>query len=200
MYVHAHCKHFRANIRIDHHMPCCKMLKVLWDICRSTLIRLLSEHTYVKLSWAFITQAQSRRFIVYVLKMSDQQFKPFEYETSLTRGNNIRLVHLLSLDPSTNLEITLSEHCLDNATYDALSYVWGDDSETYQIICNKKKLKIRKNLYEALKAQQFQRTNSIDYEGKEVDPSKFKWSASHGRDLWVDAVCINQNDVAEKTH
>lgn len=132
--------------------------------------------------------------------MSDQQFKPFEYETSLTRGNNIRLVHLLSLDPSTNLEITLSEHCLDNATYDALSYVWGDDSETYQIICNKKKLKIRKNLYEALKAQQFQRTNSIDYENKEVDPSKFKWSASHGRDLWVDAVCINQNDVAEKTH
>jgi hypothetical protein len=60
----------------------------------------------------------------------------------------------------------------------ALSYAWGDPRETFEIFVNGDALEVRKNLYLAL------------HRLRKQDSS---------RPLWVDAVCINQKDLHEKS-
>lgn len=60
--------------------------------------------------------------------------------------------------------------------YEALSYVWGDATKTELLICNKKMLKITANLAAALRA--IRRPETL-------------------RTLWVDGICINQQDMDE---
>ena len=64
--------------------------------------------------------------------------------------------------------------------YDALSYVWGSDDKpnTLNMLDDETKLPITNSLYRAL--QRFRRTDKR-------------------RNLWVDAVCINQADNVEKS-
>lgn len=66
---------------------------------------------------------------------------------------------------------------LDNPEYEALSYVWGSKSDTRDIVVNGISLSVTKNLFEALE-------NLRD--------------AVWTRTLWIDALCINQEDDAEK--
>ena len=63
-------------------------------------------------------------------------------------------------------------------SFEALSYVWGSQEDLKQITCNNVSLSVTKNLFEALMALR---------EGDDED-----------RYLWVDAICINQNNSAEK--
>jgi hypothetical protein len=65
----------------------------------------------------------------------------------------------------------------DNPVYQALSYTWGDPNRVCTIILNGQKISVGTNLEEAL-----QYFYSISYLGL----------------LWVDAICINQNDNDEK--
>lgn len=62
--------------------------------------------------------------------------------------------------------------------YTALSYVWGDPSFIRSIRCNGKPFKTTPNLYTALKY--LKRTDAVV-------------------NLWIDQICINQNDLEEKT-
>lgn len=62
--------------------------------------------------------------------------------------------------------------------YEALSYTWGDPSPKFVIKCNGQTLPIAHNLFFAL--QQLRH-------------------ASTQRFLWIDAICINQNDIAERS-
>lgn len=73
-------------------------------------------------------------------------------------------------------------HCklitaLSDEPYICLSYVWGPESPDYQITVNGKKFVVRQNLYNFLRKAK-----------------KCKLSMP----LWIDAICINQNDIAEK--
>jgi hypothetical protein len=63
-------------------------------------------------------------------------------------------------------------------SYEALSYTWGKYSPGVYIRCGDMHIKIRPNLYAALK--QLRRPNSH-------------------RMLWVDSVCINQCDLGERS-
>jgi hypothetical protein len=63
-------------------------------------------------------------------------------------------------------------------SFEALSYVWGSQEGLKQITCNNMSLSVTKNLFEALMALR---------EGDDED-----------RYLWVDAICIDQNNPAEK--
>jgi len=67
-----------------------------------------------------------------------------------------------------------SEHW---AKYDALSYCWGTMLPDRQVLCNDFPLLIRANLYSALVALR---------------------SSTQIKDLWVDALCIDQENVAER--
>lgn len=63
--------------------------------------------------------------------------------------------------------------------YEALSYVWGSREDMREITVNGEPTKVTKNLYEALVAV------------------RVPWSS---RSLWVDAICINQEDMEERSN
>jgi hypothetical protein len=74
------------------------------------------------------------------------------------------------LEPSTTKQRHVSE-------FDALSYTWGDLTETFSFVCDTRELRIHRNLRDAL---------------------PFLANRSSSRPIWIDAVCINQLDEAEK--
>ncbi|KAF2742128.1 heterokaryon incompatibility, partial [Sporormia fimetaria CBS 119925] len=66
----------------------------------------------------------------------------------------------------------------DPPEYYALSYVWGDMNHTEQILVDGAPIHVTKNLVAAVRV--LQRSN-------------LKTAA-----LWIDAICINQNDMTER--
>ena len=98
-----------------------------------------------------------------------------------TKGAS-KLTPLLTLFPGladSLLEGTLDIVSLDtNPYYEALSYVWGSPSVREHIILSEKRLSITENLASALR--------NLRYE-------------SEARVLWVDAICINQADIDERS-
>jgi hypothetical protein len=73
-----------------------------------------------------------------------------------------------------------SDHRFVWGDYAALSYVWGDESNTAIIILNGKVKRVTSNLEKALQAF--------------CSQGEFKASFK----LWVDAICINQDDLDER--
>ena len=81
------------------------------------------------------------------------------------------------------------EH-IDNAF--ALSYVWGDSKVTRDILVNGVRLAVTENLESALR--EIRRVTVPGYGRAESNvniASPF---------YWIDAICINQNDTAERSH
>jgi Heterokaryon incompatibility protein (HET) len=75
------------------------------------------------------------------------------------------------------IEISLSVHALSsNQPYDTLSYMWGGRSQSQTIKCEGGTLEVTDNLYLCL------------LELREEESHRF---------LWIDALCINQNDARE---
>jgi hypothetical protein len=93
---------------------------------------------------------------------------------------HIRLLRVTAGENNETIRCTLNEVSLDdNPAYEALSYTWGDSGPSCPVICQEHfYLKITSNLYSALV-----RLRDTNQE----------------RDLWVDAVCINQEDLAERS-
>ena len=105
---------------------------------------------------------------------------PCIYAPLETSRQHIRLVKLqpgvLQDDIFCNLRtVNLSEQ----PRFEALSYVWGDPEITLPIVVDSYTIKVTTNLYSALQHLR--------------QPSEPRW-------VWIDAICINQNDVREKTH
>lgn len=67
----------------------------------------------------------------------------------------------------------------DGVPYEALSYTWADTSVMVKVRLNGRKKMVKDNLYTALHCLR---------------------RADEDRWLWVDALCIDQDDPAEKTH
>lgn len=90
---------------------------------------------------------------------------------------------LITLLPGNGLEpvvIQLATYHLDNAPeYEALSYVWGDTAKIHQITCNGLLMMVNNNVNLAL--------------------CRLREPAST-RVLWIDALCINQEDNDEKSN
>lgn len=97
---------------------------------------------------------------------------------SLALGE-IRL--LKPTDAANGLGWTLTIHKLtDDLGFDALSYTWGPQDRTFFITCNDRELHVHHNLYSALPF-----LAALQKKGK-------------SRPIWIDAVCINQQDEEEK--
>lgn len=101
---------------------------------------------------------------------------------SLQQGE-IRLLHS-TIDDSDEVTWSLKTTQLDDTlnrlpmAFDALSYTWGDQAQTFSLLCDGAVLHIHHNLNEALPYLARRRPTPLP--------------------LWVDAVCINQEDVTEK--
>ena len=97
----------------------------------------------------------------------------------LQHHDSIRLLKLYTAaTASDTLHFELEEHRLDDVpTYEAISYVWGNVFGRDSVLCGNAILSIGQNLAAALRRLRRQ------------DGSRL---------LWADAVCINQDDVAER--
>lgn len=111
--------------------------------------------------------------------MSSYNYQPIDPNT-----NTIRLLRLFQGRRYYNDELICGElfeaeipHDRDD-TYEALSYTWGDPTRTKTITINDQKVAVTTNLYDAL----------LHLRNPEKD-----------RILWVDALCINQQDAFERT-
>jgi hypothetical protein len=102
----------------------------------------------------------------------------FAYSGSL-QGRRIRLIQVLPDSESSILSVQLVEKPLDESAFEALSYVWGDQTKKTKIRCNGEWAEIGANLHAALHERR--RRISVGL-------------------LWADQICINQNDIREKNH
>jgi hypothetical protein len=104
----------------------------------------------------------------------------FKYERISLKGPAFRLLRLLKGD-SDSVHCELLESKLpplgEVGGYEALSYTWGSESRPCEVMMNRRRMEVTKNAYLALR----------DLRYKEKD-----------RVLWIDALCIDQNDDKER--
>jgi hypothetical protein len=95
-------------------------------------------------------------------------------------GDSIRLLTLRSGIGEEDIQCILQEVRLqDKPVYSALSYTWGPPGDLYKIWVNRMPVAVRKNLYSLLCHLRLPNSN---------------------RTVWVDALCINQDNVYERNH
>ena len=111
---------------------------------------------------------------------NEQPFDDYEYVPLDAVAGEIRVI-VIANDPDPGAPLILHlAHCPmgSDVAYHALSYTWGLETDCKQIIINGQKMWIRKNLEAALRSLR---------------------SPTHGLAIWADAICINQNDIDEKS-
>lgn len=89
-----------------------------------------------------------------------------------------RYLVLLPGFDSDSLRCSLHTSRIDEAHYESVSYVWGTDDRNHDIACDGRILKITPNLHKVL--QQVRLPDAP-------------------RTLWADSICINQEDLQEKS-
>ncbi|KAF7877239.1 hypothetical protein EAF04_000924 [Stromatinia cepivora] len=105
--------------------------------------------------------------------------KRYSYDPLDPSVDGIRLLHLLpglgAMQPCCFLKhVTFGER----PKYNAISYTWGHEARQKSIVVNDQYFLVTSNLYDALVCLQQQ--------------------SPEGLVLWVDAICINQDDIAER--
>lgn len=104
-----------------------------------------------------------------------------------TLAGTARKFRLATVDPGTtsNIHLDISVHDLSagkEKAYEALSYTWGDAKDKVKVLVGdeQRSLGVTQNLREALSALAAESTEQ--------------------RVFWIDAICINQGDLDERSH
>ncbi|RSM15844.1 hypothetical protein CDV31_004786 [Fusarium ambrosium] len=104
----------------------------------------------------------------------------FLYDPLSRDDSGIRLVRFHETSGSVlDLSLELRHASMSETSYSALSYVWGDVSDTVEISVNGSSLKIGRNLHAGL--EQLRENGVRDW-------------------LWIDSICIQQSDLDEKNY
>ncbi|CAK7213087.1 hypothetical protein SBRCBS47491_001683 [Sporothrix bragantina] len=107
--------------------------------------------------------------------------KPYEY-TSIKNEEEIRLLELYPGSGDDEIRVELYSAPIDRLPpFEAISYCWGDATQSQTILCNDTPLVITTSLYGALKRFR-----------PEPGPD------AKSRTIWADAICIQQTDLVEK--
>lgn len=111
----------------------------------------------------------------------------FQYTPLDRPTHSIRLLRLLPC--SAEMDYALETYDINEAPpYIALSYVWGIDEPTHEIRLNGRVFLVRDNLWHAL----------LRLAGElPLGPATERL---RDRYFWIDALCINQNDLLERGH
>lgn len=103
----------------------------------------------------------------------------YTYER-LPTATSIRVLELLpQIEGQPRRARLVAVDLADHPEYDCLSYVWGDGTNPGTCICDDQEISITRNLADFLEV--------------------YKVDSASPRCLWVDSICINQNDIAEVT-
>ncbi|CAG8975323.1 hypothetical protein HYALB_00005653 [Hymenoscyphus albidus] len=107
--------------------------------------------------------------------------QPYEYEPLDDSTDEIRLISIhLDSDPDSSIQLDIIRAKLsENPEYEALSYMWGSERDPHDVYVSGKRLRIGHNLWMALLRLR--------------NPTK-------ARVVWVDAICIDQNNTSERNH
>jgi hypothetical protein len=110
-------------------------------------------------------------------------YAPIDTYDYVTLDPVVEEIRVLIIEPSEEPDsplITQLAHCPIHCEYgfNALSYTWGKDTPTSEIIISGQRMRVRKNLEQALKALRLGRK---------------KMSA-----VWIDAICIDQGNIRER--
>ncbi|GJC99386.1 pectinesterase [Colletotrichum higginsianum] len=109
---------------------------------------------------------------------------------------SVRLVKIHAPVGNETLRCTLTAQPLDDAPpFIAVSYVWGSPEPSREIRVNEAAFRVRENLWHAL--QQLARiANNAD----NCISEQKKPGAKLPQHLWIDAICVNQDDTSERGH
>jgi Heterokaryon incompatibility protein (HET) len=109
---------------------------------------------------------------------------PYQYNPLAQRGR----IRVLDLQPArfhragvyiTLREISLHDVLSGREYYEALSYVWGNHGRIKKISCSDRTLLVTPNCLQAL---------------------RYLRNKNTARTLWIDAICINQDNLEEKAY
>jgi hypothetical protein len=125
--------------------------------------------------------------IIQPAKTNGNSWSIYTY-TQLKDDRAIRLIQIKSYDPSTQrLQLTLEEHCIDSSPpFDALSYTWGPPMYDDINICQSNDGGVNPTI---LGCQIECGNSSSMCQIASSMTSKY---------IWADAICIDQNNLAEK--
>jgi hypothetical protein len=116
--------------------------------------------------------------------------KRFSYKPLDASKGEIRLIELVMDENDNNVCCEVITTTVNNApAYEALSYTWGSQEGKVPILLNGQPLDVTPNLHVAL--THLRRTFTLKY-------NKLHVATGDRRRLWIDAVCINQQDVDER--
>jgi hypothetical protein len=105
--------------------------------------------------------------------------KVFQYQPLNHNTSSIRLLGILpNTSPEGYIQCTLKNATV-NAEYTCLSYVWGPPNKGCVILVNGQQYRVRRNLFDFLEVSRVRHTEKL---------------------LWIDALCIDQDNVVERNH
>ncbi|CAO2655563.1 Nn.00g043660.m01.CDS01 [Neocucurbitaria sp. VM-36] len=115
----------------------------------------------------------------------------FRYKPLDSSKRSIRLLEILPGRDFEPIKGTLSSYDLDDTPqYIALSYMWNQGSQEKYIDCQGTKIRVGENLWHFL--HQYRHKTSIQQYHERNPASSLR--------LWIDAVCINQEQNSERSH
>jgi ankyrin repeat protein len=115
-----------------------------------------------------------------VKTMPSQDYQTHHYQDLPT--DCIRLLRILPDSTSEVIRCEMRHFVLEpKLKYAALSYAWGRGPDSERVLVNEVNMRIRKNLWRFL------------FQARATISDRFDW-------LWIDAICINQNDKRERMH
>ncbi|KAH7413342.1 heterokaryon incompatibility protein-domain-containing protein [Cadophora sp. MPI-SDFR-AT-0126] len=110
--------------------------------------------------------------------MAVYKYKPIDLDRA-----GVRLLRLLKANFMDEIQCDLFDGWIDQSEdgipYDALSYTWGSTKKVAQITVNGSIMHVTSNLHTALLHLRYEKVDRI---------------------LWIDAICIDQNNMAERRH
>jgi hypothetical protein len=110
--------------------------------------------------------------------------KYFKHNPLSYSNGSIRLVQILpSLSAEQIVQCEIS-HTTTDASYECLSYRWGELNPEHDILLNGKLFKVRQNLFEFLEHMRL------------GSPT----SSNSNQLIWIDALCIDQSSINERNH
>jgi hypothetical protein len=104
-----------------------------------------------------------------------------EFQYRPLQPNSLRLLRPISIRHDL-LAFDISHHPCEATAYTAVSYTWGDGEPTESVLINGQMFKVRVNLWSCLY-----------YLGQAALSRSVPWTC-----LWVDAICIDQNNDNER--